>query len=355
MMKIGIIGCGNIAPAYIYGCSKFPEDIQVTACTDLIPEKAEAFAQKHGLQAQSIGNLLNNDDIDIVINLTIPAVHAEVSLQIIAAGKHAYGEKPLALNREDGQRTLQAANENGVRVGCAPDTFLGAGGQTCRQVIDSGLIGTPVSAVAFMACHGHESWHPNPAFYYQPGGGPLFDMGPYYLSALVNLMGPIESVSAMTSRALTERIAQHDTIRGTTIPVEVDTHVAGLLKFESGAIVNVIMSFDMWQHNLPRIEIYGTLGTLSVPDPNTFAGNVRVWSPENGEWQDVPLSGPTDLQRGIGVADMARAIRLGQPHRANGNLAYHVLDTMVAFGDAATDGKDISVNSRVERPAPFNP
>jgi len=349
VMKIGIIGTGNIAPAYMLGCSKFPDDVQVVACADLLLDRAQAFAETHELQAQTVADLLNNPEIDLVINLTIPAVHAEVSLQIIEAGKHVYVEKPLALNRESGKQVLDAAAAQGVRVGCAPDTFLGAGGETCRQLIEQGAIGTPVAASAFMVIRGHESWHPNPSFYYQPGGGPLFDMGPYYLTALVNLLGPMQSVSAMAKQSFDERIAQHDSIKGQVIPVNVNTHTAGTIGFVNGTIATMMMSFDVWQHKLPCIEIYGTEGSLIVPDPNTFGGEVRLWQPQAQEWLLVDPVGRSDVQRGIGVAEMARALKAGEPHRANGELGYHVLDAMQAFDESSEQGRHIQLQSQLSQ------
>lgn len=353
MMQVGILGCGNIAPAYIKGLSQYPEDVRAVACADLVPEKAQEFAAKHGLQALSIEALLNHPEISIIINLTIPAVHSQVSLQIIQAGKHAYSEKPLGLTREEGESILKAARDKGVRVGCAPDTFLGAGGQTARRLIDQGVIGTPVSASAFFMSHGPEGWHPNPTFFYQPGAGPLFDMAPYYLTALVHLLGPIESLSAVTSRAFSERVAGHETIRGQRIPVNVDTHYLGLLRFASGAVANMNMSFDVWQHTLPRIEVYGTQGSMLVPDPNTFKGPVSIWTPESDEWEEQPLIGNAESQRGAGVADMARAVLANQPHRASGDLAFHVLDAMVAFGEADASGQRVKLTTSVKRPMPW--
>ncbi|GAB4546922.1 MAG: Gfo/Idh/MocA family oxidoreductase [Anaerolineae bacterium] len=351
MMQVGILGCGNIAPAYLKGLSQHPEDVRAVACADLVPEKAQDFAAKHSLQALSIEALLNHPEIDIIINLTVPAVHSEVSLQIIEAGKHVYSEKPLGLTRKEGESILQAARNKGVRVGCAPDTFLGAGGQTARHLIDQGVIGTPVSASAFFMSHGPESWHPNPFFFYQPGAGPLFDMGPYYLTALVHLLGPIESLSAVTSRAFSERVAGHETIRGQRIPVNVDTHYLGLLRFASGVVANMNMSFDVWQHTLPRIEVYGTQGSMLVPDPNTFKGPVSIWTPEREQWEDQPLIGDPEALRGAGVADMARGIAANELHRASGDLALHVLDAMVAFGEAAASGQHVKLTTTVQRPA----
>lgn len=350
-LNVGIIGTGNIAPAYLKGCSYFPEDIRVTACADIDMPKVQAFADKHGLKAMSVDDLLGQPDIDIIINLTVPAAHAAVSQQILAAGKHPYAEKPFALNRADGKAVLDAAAARGLKVGCAPDTFLGAGGQTARKTLDSGAIGAAASAVAIMASNGPQGWHPNPFFYFIPGGGPVFDMAPYYLTALINLFGSVTHVSAMAKRAVDERVAGHEAIRGQKIPVSVDTHTAGTLRFENGVVATVIFSFDIWAHNLPRIEVYGTTSSMTVPDPNTFGGDVQVFDVEGRAWQTVPSVGRADVQRGIGVADMARAIRDGGAHRASGELAYHVLDTMVALDEAAAHGQTIALTSHVDRPA----
>jgi predicted dehydrogenase len=348
-LNVGIIGTGNIAPAYIKGCKPF-DVINLMACADLELERAEAFATEHGLTAYTVDDLLANDDIDIVINLTIPAAHAEVSLQIIAAGKHAYCEKPLALNRDDGAKIIQAAEEKGVRIGCAPDTFLGGGGQTARKAIDDGVIGKPVAATAFFASHGPESWHPNAGFYYLKGGGPLFDMGPYYLTALVNLMGPVARVTASASITFPERIATSEALNGQVLPVEVNTHIAGTLEFENGAIATIITSFDMWGSHLPRIEIHGEDGSLTVPDPNRFDGVVQALHSDDGAWRDVQLSHTTNIGRGAGVADMAYAIQSGRPHRASGALAFHVLDIMQALEEAAAQGQRIDINSTLDIP-----
>lgn len=351
VMKVGILGCGNVSQQYVKGLSQYPNDVQLVACADLVAEKAREMANQHGLQALTIEELLRHDEVGLIINLTVPAVHREVSLQIIEAGKHVHSEKPLGLTREEGETILKAAAAKGVRVGCAPDTFLGAGGQTARHLIDQGAIGTPVSATAFFMSHGPEGWHPNPAFFFQPGAGPLFDMGPYYLTALVHLFGPIDSLSAVATRAYAERTAGHESIRGQRVPVNVDTHVLGLLRFASGPVANVNMSFDVWQHTLPRIEVHGTHGSLSVPDPNTFGGPVLLWTPEHPEWTEQPLIGNPDAQRGSGVADIARSVLTNTPHRASGALAHHVLDAMVAFGEAAASGQQVKLGSTIERPA----
>ncbi len=347
VMRIGIVGTGNIAPAYMTGSEKFPDDIQVVACADILPERASTFASTYNLRALTIEELLADPEIDIVINLTVPAVHADVSVAILKAGKHVYLEKPLGLTREEGEAILSAAQIRNLRVGCAPDTFLGAGGQTARRAIDSGLIGKPIGATAFMAGHGPESWHPNPTFFYQFGGGPLFDMGPYYLTALVNLLGPIESIAAVTTRGFETRYG--DKIQQ-DIPVNVDTHYSGSLRFVEGATATVMMSFDVWRHQLPIIEIYGTEGTLSVPDPNSFGGDVKYWKPSSEDWIVVEPVGRSDIQRGVGVADMARMIQAGKPHRASGDLAFHVLDAMVTFGESSNAKTELALKSTVNRP-----
>ena len=356
-LNVGLIGVGNIAPAYIAGCAPF-EVSNVIACADILVDRAEAFAAEHGLTACSVDELLSRDDIDIVVNLTIPAAHAEVSLQIIDAGKHAYSEKPLALTREDGKRIVDAAAAKGVRMGCAPDTFLGGGGQTARKVIDDGGIGAPVAATAFFLSHGPESWHPNAGFYYQAGGGPLFDMGPYYLTTLVNLMGPVARVSGAAAKTFEERVATSEALMGQVLPVEVNTHIAGTLEFEGGGIATVITSFDIWGHHMPQIEIHGETGSMSVPDPNRFDGEVRMVSGKTErkgheplQWEDIPLTHTTNIGRGAGVADMAYAILSGRPHRASGDLAFHVLDIMCALEESAARGEHVIIESTLEQPS----
>ena len=348
-LNVGIIGTGNIAPAYIQGCAPF-DVIKLTACADILEDRAQAFAAEHGLTAYSVDDLLSRDDIDIVINLTLPAAHAEVSLQIIEAGKHAYCEKPLAINRADGEAVINAAKAAGVRMGCAPDTFLGGGGQSARKAIDDGRIGAPVAATATWLSHGHESWHPNAGFYYLEGGGPILDMGPYYVTALLNLMGPVARVSGSARMTFAERIATSEALMGQRLPVEVNTHVAGTLEFESGAIATIIMSFDVWGNNLPMIEIHGSEGSLSVPDPNRFDGDVSLVKGGSREWVDIPLTHSSNIGRGAGVADMAYAILSGRPHRASGDLAFHALEVMLALEESSAQGRHIEIQSTLEQP-----
>ncbi len=275
--KIGIVGTGNISSKYIEVCQSFAL-LDLVACADLELEKARHAAEKHGIpHGGSVDELLSDAQIQIVVNLTPPAAHAQVAMAVLSAGKSVYNEKPLALKCEDALQMIEMARLRGLRIGCAPDTFLGAGLQTCRKLIDEGAIGMPVAATAFMLCHGHEVWHPNPEFYYQAGGGPMFDMGPYYLTALVSLLGPVTRVTGSARASFPEREIGSLPKKGQKIKVEVPTQVAGLLDFASGVICTIITSFDVWSHTLPHLEIYGSEGTLSLPDPNTFGGPVRLW------------------------------------------------------------------------------
>ena len=353
-VKVGIIGCGNISDVYFKAGRRF-EILEIVACADLDKGRASAKAKEYEIpRATTARQLLADKTIDIVANLTVPKAHQEISLAALKAGKHVYSEKPLALTREAGQEILALAKENELRVGCAPDTVLGAGIQTARKLIDDGWIGRPVSATAFMQCHGHESWHPNAAFFYEEGGGPMFDMGPYYLTALVSLLGPVARVCGSAGKGFPERLITTGEQWGQRIPVQVPTHVAGVMDFQKGAVGTMITSFDVWASTLPCIEIHGTTGSLSVPDPNTFGGEVRLFRAGAEGWTTVPHShGYADNVRGLGMADMACAVRSGRPHRASGDLAYHVLDIMHAFYDASETGRHIQIKSRCRRPQPM--
>lgn len=351
--KVGIIGCGNISGIYLKSPQVFPI-LDIKGCADIDPARAQARADEFGIEALSVDRLLADPEIEIVVNLTIPAAHAEVAHAAVAHGKSVYSEKPLALTTADGQSLLQAADAAGVRVGCAPDTFLGGGLQTCRKLIDDGWIGEPVAATAFMMSHGHEHWHPSPEFYYQPGGGPMFDMGPYYLTALVAMLGPVRRVTGSTRITFPERTITSKPKYGQTIRVEVPTHVVGVLDFAQGCVANIITTFDVWAAELPRIEIYGTHGSLSVPDPNTFGGPVRLRRAGSDTWQEIPIPYHyTTNSRGLGVADMVHALRSGRPHRANGALAYHVLEIMEAIHVASAESRHVTLSSTCARPAPF--
>jgi len=351
-VKVGIIGCGAISEIYLQVNKTF-EILDIVACADLVPERAAAKAEEHGIpKACSVEELLADPGIEIVVNLTVPKAHAEVALKALEAGKCVHNEKPLTVTREDGRKMLALAQKKGLLVGGAPDTFMGAGLQTCRKLIDDGWIGDPVGATGFMLCPGHEYWHPSPEFYYEIGGGPMFDMGPYYLTALISMIGPVASVTASAKSTYPERTIFSEPKKGKKVPVETPTHIAGILNFACGAVATLVTSFDVWGTTLPSIEIYGTQGSLLVPDPNGFGGVVKVKRMGLASWQEVPLShGYAENSRGIGVADMAYALRTGRKHRANGEMAYHVLDVMHAFLDASEQRKYIDLESSCERPA----
>ncbi|MEW6756454.1 MAG: Gfo/Idh/MocA family oxidoreductase, partial [Candidatus Latescibacterota bacterium] len=328
--------------------------IEVAAVADRDMERARARAQEFGIpRACTVAEMLADPQVRIVVNLTTPGAHAAVALAALEAGKCVYSEKPLSVTRQDGARLVALAREKGLLLGGAPDTFLGGGHQTCRKLIDDGWIGRPVAATAFMLCHGHESWHPDPEFYYEQGGGPMFDMGPYYLTALVNLMGPVRQVTGATRITFPERTITSEKKYGKRVRVEVPTHVAGILEFASGAVGTIVTSFDVWGAQVPCIEVYGTEGSLSVPDPNGFGGAVRL-KRERGEWKEVPHSHPyAENTRSIGVADMACALLSGRQHRASGELTFHVLDLMHAIHEAAAAGRHVALASTCQRPAPL--
>jgi predicted dehydrogenase len=351
---VGVIGCGKISDIYFKTLGDVLTATTVVGCADLDMARAKEKAAEYGIEAMTVDALLADERIEIILNITVPKAHFEVAVKAVEAGKSVYNEKPLVLTRDEGKALLDAATAKGVLVGCAPDTFLGAGIQTCRKMIDDGWIGTPVSATAFMMGHGPESWHPSPEFYYQVGGGPLFDMGPYYLTALINLVGPVKAVSARAGKALDQRTITSQPKFGKVVDVEIPTHVAGTLDFDSGVIATMIMSFDVWKANMPFIEIHGTDGSLSVPNPNTFGGPVRLFRPGMEGWSDVPLVHPmSENARGLGVADMACAIRNSRPHRANGEMAHHLVDVMHALHDASDANAWVDVATTCERPEPL--
>jgi predicted dehydrogenase len=350
---VGIIGCGNIAPAYLKALPGFGI-LSLRGVADANSAAAAARAAEFGVPHRSVETLLVDPDIELLINLTTPKSHLEVGLAALAAGTHVHSEKPLATSFADGVRLMDAARDGARLVGCAPDTFLGGGHQTCRRLVDEGRIGVPVGGTAYFMCPGHEAWHPNPDFYYHAGGGPMLDMGPYYLTALVNLLGPIESVAGMVSMPRPTREIGSQPRRGDRIAVEVPTHVAGTLRFACGAIVQIATSFDVAGHRHTPIEIYGTMGTLLVPDPNRFGGPVNYLA-VGGSWEEIPVEAPyaDGNYRGLGAADLGRAIRTGQPHRTSGMLALHVLEVMEAFGRSSETGRHVPIETRVERPDPF--
>jgi predicted dehydrogenase len=343
-----------ISAAYLKAARLFPQ-IAIRGLADLDFQRAKARSAEFGPAAITVADLLADPAIDIVLNLTTPDAHVPVALQAIAAGKHVYGEKPLAVSIDEARRMLAAAEAAGVRVGCAPDTFLGGGHQSARRLLDDGAIGRPVGGTAFLLLPGHERWHPDPDFYYaRAGGGPMFDMGPYYLTDLVQLLGPVAEVVAFGTVGRSRRVIAKGPRAGSAIPVECTTHVAGLLRFEAGAVVQIATSFEVWAHKHTPIEIYGTEGSLAVPDPNRFGGEVELFR-AGGAWQAVPLTHgyADDNYRILGVVDMADAIAKGRPHRASGALAYHVLEVMEALVGSC-EGRGITpIASRCARPEPM--
>jgi predicted dehydrogenase len=353
-LRVGIVGCGNISSIYLKNLTTVFRNVEVRALADIVPERAALKASEFGVpRSSSLAELLAADDIDAVLNLTLPRAHAEISLAALGAGKHVYGEKPLAIDLAEGEGIASLAAAKGLRLGSAPDTFLGAGLQTCRKLIDEGWIGEVAGATAFMLCGGHEGWHPDPAFYYKRGGGPMFDMGPYYIHALVSLIGPVAAISGQARAAWAERIVGSEPRRGERIAVEVPTTVSAMLDFEGGATAILMTSFDVrgGTSHAP-IEIYGSEGTLLVPDPNTFGGPVRLRRRGASDFAELPLFfGCAENSRGLGLSDMAAAIEEGRPARASGELALHALEIMEGIHVSAAEGRRYVVRHRCERPA----
>jgi predicted dehydrogenase len=355
-VRIGVVGCGAISGAYLGMAKHFPI-VEVVACADLDVARARAKAKEFGVpRAGSVDELLRDPDVELVLNLTVPRAHAPVSLAALDAGKHVYAEKPLGVAREEGLALIERARAKGLLVGCAPDTFMGAGVQTARKLIDDGAIGRPVAFTAFMMGRGHESWHPSPAFYYQAGGGPMFDMGPYYLTALLQMLGPVRRLTGAATIAIPQRTITSEPLRGTTIIVETPDHVCGTVEFENGCAGVIVQSFatmhPQYDGNQP-ITIYGTDGTLKVGDPNTFDGPVSLARAGDRAFAPVPPAFRTGYGRGVGAADMAHAIRSGRPFRANGGQAMAVLDLMAGFLDSARTGRAHAPAVTYERPAPM--
>lgn len=343
---VGVIGAGVISTPYLENMTKFP-DLRVHAIADLDDARARARAAEFGLAATSVEDLLARDDVEIVLNLTTPAAHFAVSMQILEHGKHVWSEKPIALSLRDSGALLDEAERRGLRITCAPDTFLGAALQTAQRLIATGRIGTPTSALSIVQGPGPEGFHPNPAFYYDTGGGPLLDMGPYHVTALVQAIGAVERVSAVSSTALPARRVRVGVDAGTEFAVRVPTQHMALLEFGSGARATLITSFESGiRRNL--LEIHGTEASLDVPDPNHFAGTGTL-VPLHGASESVPAVGST-WGRGVGVLDLARSIRAGRPERASGALAHHVLDVLLSIEEAARSGKPVSVASTVAPP-----
>lgn len=358
--KVGIIGCGMISDTYFNAAKKF-NMIEVVACSDIIPERSQKKTELYGVPSMTNEELLAMPEIEIVLNLTPPQVHSKIAMDTLNAGKHAYSEKPFGVDEADAAKVMALAKKKGLRVGCAPDTFLGGGIQTCRKMLDDGWIGKPISATAMVLGRGPEKWGQAP-FFYDYGAGPMLDLGPYYITALVNLFGPAKSVTAMTKkgseyRTLGNEVAEmyKDKYKPfDRYPVNVTTHLTGVVEFQNGVLATVIASFEAYAHGHTPIEVYGDEGTMQVPDPNTFGGPVKVYRRGENKWVEAPLSHIyTDNSRSIGVADMSIAIQTGRKHRASGELANHVLEIMLSFDKSSKLGKKVDLKTTCERPEPL--
>ena len=353
-VKVGCIGTGAISDIYLSTGRHFPV-VDVVACADLDRGRAEAAAKKHGIaRVLSPDELLADPEIEIVLNLTIPKAHVPISAAALEAGKHSFMEKPLGVDRADGRRLVELAKRTGKRVGCAPDTFLGSGLQTARKVVDDGELGDVTAFTATMICGGHESWHPSPEFYYQAGGGPMFDMGPYYLTALLQLLGPMKRVAGFTSVAIPRRTITSQPLNGRAIRVDVPDHYCGVMETADGVVGNITQSFATRVTDVDGkypIVIYGTEATLKVPDPNGFDGVPLLRRVGETEWREVPLAFVAGYQRSVGLADLATAIRSDRPHRCSLEQAFCVLDMMQGFRDAGDSGTAHAVEGGYERTA----
>lgn len=370
MMKkfgVGIIGCGNISSAYLKLAPLFGS-IEVLAVADLNTEAAAARADEFSVRADTIDDLLASDDIEIVVNLTIPAAHFEVTKRILEAGKHAYSEKPFVLTLEEGEALRALAASKGLRVGSAPDTFLGGAHQLARATIDDGKVGKIIGGTCHVMSHGMENWHPNPDFFFQPGGGPILDLGPYYVTNLVQLIGPVKAVSAMASASFKTRTIGNGPRLGETVPVETPTNIHAVLEFCNGALITLGASWDVWAHRHENMELYGSSGSLYVPDPNFFGGDILLAEqgaePTKVAPQDHPFGVPNvqDGQNGdranyrcAGLAEMAAAIAQDRPHRCSLELATHVVEVMTSILRSAEERSWIEMVTTCDRPEGLTP
>jgi predicted dehydrogenase len=357
---IGIIGAGNILGRYLKGMSRFPS-LHVVGCATSSPERARAAAAEHGIGSfGSVAELLASPEVDVVLNITTPLAHAETTDAALDAGKHVYVEKPITTALPDAQRLVQKAEASGLLIGAAPDTFLGSAAQTARRAVDDGMVGQPIGVAGFITSGRVETWHPDPTFLFQPGGGPVADMGPYYLTAMVNLLGPVASVSARGRIGSPTLTVTSPDRRVDAVTVTVPTHVSAVLELESGVIGTLVASFDAWDHHLPRIEVYGSEGTLCLPDPNGFDGDVLLKRHADQEWRVLPPVLPPSAEpgsvdqylRGPGVADLVAALD-GAPQRASAHLACHVLE--VIEGIEGSNGAAVAMSTRIDRPEPVAP
>jgi predicted dehydrogenase len=351
---VAVVGCGFISSEYLGNLCSFA-DVKVVFCADIDVARAKAQAQAFNVPSSgTVEEALTNPEVELVVNLTIPAAHATVTAAALGAGKHVWTEKPLAIDVASGRDLVTAAELSGLLLGCAPDTMLGAGVQTARRLIESGAIGKPVTALALMQAPGPELWHPDPEFLYQRGAGPLFDIGPYYLSALATIFGPAASVAAVARRSHDTRVIATGPKAGTSFAVEAPTHTSALLSYAGGGVATTVFSFESPLRRQGFLEITGTEATLAVPDPNRFDGTVRLRTAADSDWREVPAEGAAD-GRGLGVLDMARAVRHAVPHRATGELGLHVLETMEAIALSAESGEFESVTSSFAMPEVLDP
>ncbi len=363
-LGVGIIGCGNISSAYLRLAPMF-KHIELRAVADMNMDAAEARAEEFGVSARLVDDLLVSDDIDIIVNLTIPDAHFEVTKSILEAGKHAYTEKPLVLSLDDAKTLRDIAEAGGLRVGSAPDTFLGGSHQQARAIIDAGEVGEIVAGSCHVMSHGMEHWHPNPDFFFLPGAGPMLDIGPYYVTNLIQLIGPVKRVVALTSSASDTRTITSEPRNGEVIPVKTPTNIHALLEFENGATITMSTSWDVWAHNHPNTELYGTDGSIFIPDPNFFGGDLEVTGrgPETLEvspW-DHPFGivneadGNRANYRCAGLADMAAGILGERPHRCSLELAVHAVDVMTSVLKSGEAGAFVEMTTTCERPTPLTP
>ncbi len=353
-LRVGVVGCGNISGIYLAN-SKTASNYEVVGVTDADAARAETKAREHGsARAMSLDEVVDGPGTDVVLNLTPPGAHAQIALRALRAGKHVYNEKPLAVSLADAQDMMLLAKSKGTLVGCAPDTFLGAALATARGAIDAGYVGRVVAGSCVMLSGGPEAWHPDPEFFFAEGGGPLFDMGPYYLTALVYLLGPVTGVTSIARATHATRTVGSGPKKGKVIEVQTPTHIAGLLEFASGAVVSLTTSFDVPASTLPPIQLHGTAGALHIPDPNYFGGEVRLQRAGEKESSALTLvPGATENARGLGLDDLCKASGEGRSPRASGELALHVLEVMHAMLTASHTRRYVEVASRVERPAPL--
>ena len=355
-VKVAMIGVGAISGIYLENITKVFTELELIGICDLVRERAEQAQEKYQIRNlyETMDEAFADPEVDIILNLTRPYEHFEVTKAALLAGKHVYTEKPLGASFEEGTQLFTLAKEKKLMLGGAPDTFLGSGLQTCRRLIDDGYIGEPIGAAAFMICHGHETWHPDPEFYYKYGGGPMLDMGPYYVTALVNLIGGVKGVTGVTKTSFPTRTITSQPKSGAIIDVDVPTYVTGTLSFDNGAVGTIFTTFDVYYNQQARFEVYGTKGTLIVPDPNTFGGPIRLLRPEDGDYKEMPLLFDyKENSRGLGLADMAKALQTGRDYRANDQLIYHVLEILTSFEKSSTEGCYLPLETHYERSLPM--